>query len=87
MMYKEFEKTACTEFNALMDLVLMNRLLRLPPKKIECKPKVYEKIEDFFKRKANIDKPLEIVFDGIEITKGTFLMSQPFQIVEFYGTI
>ncbi len=86
-MIEEFEKTACTEFNALMDLVLMNRLVKLPPKVIECKPRVYEKIEDFFKRKANIDKPLELVFDGIEIKKGTFLMSQPFQIIEFYGTI
>ena len=87
-MIEEFEKTSCPEMNAILDLILMNRLLKLPPKIIECKPRIYEKIESWSRRQSKVEHEIEsILFDGVEIRKGTFLMSNPFQIVEFYGTI
>ncbi len=87
-MIGEFEKTSCSEMNAILDLILMNRLLKLPPKTIEYKPRIYEKIESWSRRQTKTETEIEsIVFDGVEIRKGTFLMSNPFQIVEFYGTI
>ena len=87
-MINEFEKTTCSEMNAILDLILMNRLLKLPPKTIECKPRVYEKIESWSKRQSKTENEIEsILFDGVEIKKGTFLMSNPFQIVEFYGNV